>query len=126
MEEVVYCSTRRCLAYPLYRHWQLVQRVLEDTTQLFLLGNLPHAALSVCTVAIGRELSMPTLTHTRTKGTPKRDNLPAIEWTHCSHLYVSEEGRTNNAQNACTSTCPLFGGSTVPRALTVSPAYCVQ
>ena len=40
MEEVIYCSARRCLCYPLYRHWQLVQCVLHDTTQLFLLGNV--------------------------------------------------------------------------------------
>ena len=38
VEEVVYCSVRRCLCYALYRHWQLVQRVLQDTGQLFLLG----------------------------------------------------------------------------------------
>ncbi|CAI8047920.1 Protein SHQ1 homolog, partial [Geodia barretti] len=38
VEEVIYCSARRCLCYPLYRHWQLVQCVLHDTTQLFLLG----------------------------------------------------------------------------------------
>ena len=36
--EVVYCSARRCLCYPLYRHWQLVQCVLQDTANLFLLG----------------------------------------------------------------------------------------
>ena len=39
MHEVVYCNLRRSLCYPLYRHWQLAQAVLQDTRDLFHLGN---------------------------------------------------------------------------------------
>ena len=38
VNEVVYCCIRRCLCYPLYRHWGLAQIVLQDTRQLFHLG----------------------------------------------------------------------------------------
>jgi len=39
VHEVVYCNLRRSLCYPLYRHWQLAQAVLQDTRDLFHLGN---------------------------------------------------------------------------------------
>ena len=51
--EVVYCSARRCLCYPLYRHWQLVQCVLQDTANLFLLGiahTHTHDKYTLCSV----------------------------------------------------------------------------
>ncbi|XP_065885134.1 protein SHQ1 homolog isoform X2 [Dysidea avara] len=35
VKEVVYCCIRRSLCYPLYRHWELSQLVLEDTRQIF-------------------------------------------------------------------------------------------
>ena len=38
LTEVVYCSMRRCLCYPLYRHWELAQAVLDDTKMIFQLG----------------------------------------------------------------------------------------
>ena len=38
LAEVVYCSMRRCLCYPLYRHWRLARAVLEDTKMIFQLG----------------------------------------------------------------------------------------
>ena len=38
VNEVVYCCIRRSLCYPLYRHWDLVQVILQDTRQLFHLG----------------------------------------------------------------------------------------
>lgn len=35
----VLCSgARRCLCYPLYRHWMLVQKVIDDVRRIFLLG----------------------------------------------------------------------------------------
>ena len=49
--EVVYCSMRRCLCYPLYRHWQLVQCVLQDTIQLFQLGILNSKSVYTSTVS---------------------------------------------------------------------------
>ena len=38
VHEVVFCSLRRCLCYPLYRHWQLAMAVLQDLRNLFRLG----------------------------------------------------------------------------------------
>ena len=38
LHEVVYCSLRRALCFPLYRHWELALAVLQDTRDLFHLG----------------------------------------------------------------------------------------
>ena len=47
ISDVIYCSMRRCLCFPLYRHWELVQAVLKDTKIIFKLGRSYHAALVV-------------------------------------------------------------------------------
>lgn len=38
VHEVVFCSLRRSLCYPLYRHWKLSMAVLQDVRHLFRLG----------------------------------------------------------------------------------------
>ena len=38
VHEVVYCCLRRSLTYPLFRHWQLAMAVLQDTRDIFHLG----------------------------------------------------------------------------------------
>ena len=40
LHDVVHASIRRTLCYPLYRHWKLALTVLQDTRDLFRLGQL--------------------------------------------------------------------------------------
>ena len=51
--EVAYCSVRRSLCYPLYRHWQLVQCVLQDTRDLFHLGTCTESGRLAVLYTIG-------------------------------------------------------------------------
>lgn len=44
-------SARRSLCFPLYRHWQLTQRVLQDVREILLLGR--HAVLKAMLVRLG-------------------------------------------------------------------------
>ena len=39
-EEVVTACYRRCLSYPLYRHWKLTARVFRDVRHIFSAGQL--------------------------------------------------------------------------------------
>ena len=39
-EEVVTACYRRCLSYPLYRHWKLTARVFRDVRHIFTAGQL--------------------------------------------------------------------------------------
>ena len=48
VKEVIYCCLRRGLCYPLYRHWKLLQDVLQDTRDLF------HLGIIYCTTASRR------------------------------------------------------------------------
>lgn len=54
VHEVVFCSLRRCLCYPLYRHWQLAMTVLQDLRILFRLG---RRKLLQCLLAIRKILN---------------------------------------------------------------------
>lgn len=38
LQDVLVTNMRRCLCYPLYRHWRLIQAVLNDVQTIFLLG----------------------------------------------------------------------------------------
>lgn len=38
INDVIMACCRRCLGFPLYRHWNLMQFVLEDTKRIFTLG----------------------------------------------------------------------------------------
>ena len=38
VREAVVSVMRRSLCYPLYRHWQMAERVLRDTQRIFALG----------------------------------------------------------------------------------------
>jgi len=38
LEDVIAANARRCLCYPLYRHWSLVEKIVEDVRRIFLLG----------------------------------------------------------------------------------------
>lgn len=40
LRDVLICCYRRCLSYPLYRHWRLTEVVLEDVKQIVSLGKL--------------------------------------------------------------------------------------
>lgn len=40
IKEVLISCTRRSLCYPLYRHWRLSMKVIEDTIQIFRMGKV--------------------------------------------------------------------------------------
>ena len=41
LKDVVVTSYRRCLCYPLYRHWKLTSKVFRDVQKIFIIGKDP-------------------------------------------------------------------------------------